>query len=212
MATTLDRTPADSRGFRRNVPTRVTDRSARITLTSFPTALGWMSVAWSEDALHGTVFGHTTRRQAEDALVRVHRLPRQLCHFATDGQLEDAPSWIRRLIDDLRRFADGQPTDFSYVPIQQDHLTPFARRVIAACRRITWGQVTSYGKLASTCGAAGAARAVGTVMAQNRFPLIVPCHRVLGAGGRLGGYSAPGGLQTKQRLLAMEAEADDVTG
>ena len=112
---------------------------------------------------------------------------------------------MRTLVDGLRRFADGEPVDFSGAPIAQDHLTPFARRVVAACRRIRWGQATSYGELAAKCGAAGAARAVGSVMAKNRFPLVVPCHRVLAASGKLGGYSAPGGLTTKRRLLEMEA-------
>jgi methylated-DNA-[protein]-cysteine S-methyltransferase len=94
--------------------------------------------------------------------------------------------------------------DFSDVPLALDHLTSFGRRVVAACRRIRWGQTRSYGELASECGAAGAARAVGTVMAKNRYPLIVPCHRVLAARGALGGYSAPDGLRMKRRLLAME--------
>ena len=94
--------------------------------------------------------------------------------------------------------------DFSDVPLALDHLTPFGRRVVAACRRIPWGQTRSYGELAAECGSPGAARAVGSVMAKNRYPLIVPCHRVLAAGGELGGYSAPDGLKMKRRLLAME--------
>jgi methylated-DNA-[protein]-cysteine S-methyltransferase len=99
--------------------------------------------------------------------------------------------------------------DFSYVPLALDHLTPFARQVVVACRRISWGLVSSYGELAARCGSPGAARAVGSVMAKNRYPLVVPCHRVLAAGGALGGYSAPDGLRMKRRLLAMERNATD---
>ena len=77
-------------------------------------------------------------------------------------------------------------------------------RVIAACRRIPWGETRSYGDLATECGSPGAARAVGSVMAKNRYPLIVPCHRVLAAGGDIGGYSAADGLVMKRRLLAAE--------
>jgi methylated-DNA-[protein]-cysteine S-methyltransferase len=124
--------------------------------------------------------------------------------FASQGISRDMPNWAKELIDGLQRFADGEPVDFTDVPLAMDHLTPFGRRVVAACRRIGWGKTRSYGELASECGASGAARAVGTVMAKNRYPLVVPCHRVLAAGGALGGYSAPDGLRMKRRLLAME--------
>ena len=102
----------------------------------------------------------------------------------------------------------GEPVDFADVPLALDHLTPFGRRVIAACRRFLGDSTRSYGELAAECGSPGAARAVGSVMAKNRYPLIVPCHRVLAAGGELGGYSAPDGLKMKRRLLAMESAAN----
>jgi methylated-DNA-[protein]-cysteine S-methyltransferase len=155
--------------------------------------------------LHGVVFGHASRRNAEIALARSLRLLQP--HGCLVGQNVSpiSPTWIKELVAGLRHFAEGEPVDFSDVPLALDHLTPFARRVVAACRRICWGQTRSYGDLASECGAPGAARAVGTVMAKNRYPLVVPCHRVLAAGGALGGYSAPDGLRMKRRLLAMEA-------
>jgi methylated-DNA-[protein]-cysteine S-methyltransferase len=180
-------------------------RGATIEVTAYPSGLRWMAIAWSDDALQGVVIGHPSRRQAEEALLRVHGLPRRACQIVNVDDLDNAPRWVRPLVEGLQRFADGEPVDFSAVPIAEEHLTPFARRVVAACRRIGWGESKSYGELAAKCGAAGAARAVGSVMAKNRFPLVVPCHRVLGAGGKLGGYSAPGGLATKRRLLEMEA-------
>jgi len=110
----------------------------------------------------------------------------------------------------------ASPVEFDRVVVDDAHLTPFARRVTAACRRIPWGEVRTYGQLAAVCGSPDAARAVGRVMAANRYPLIVPCHRVLAAGGRLGGYSraarpqhetppAGDGTQRCSRLSALSA-------
>jgi methylated-DNA-[protein]-cysteine S-methyltransferase len=124
--------------------------------------------------------------------------------MVAEGQLGDVPGLIGDTIGRMRRFAEGEPVDFCDVPLALDHLTPFARRVVGACRRIGWGQVSTYGELAAACRSPGAARAVGSVMAKNCYPLIVPCHRVLASGGALGGYSAPDGLRMKRRLLAME--------
>jgi methylated-DNA-[protein]-cysteine S-methyltransferase len=173
-------------------------------MDAFETGLGWMAIAWREDALRGVAFGHASRRNAEIALARSLRLTRPHSRLADQDASPDWPHWVKDLVDGLQRFADGEPVEFSDVPIDLDHVTPFGRRVVAACRRISWGQTRSYGELAAECGAPGAARAVGTVMAKNRYPLVVPCHRVLAAGGALGGYSAPDGLRMKRRLLAME--------
>ena len=108
------------------------------------------------------------------------------------------------MAEDLERFAAGEPVDFGRVTLDTNHLTPFGRRIVTACRRIPFGQTRSYSQLAAICGSPGAARAVGQVMAKNRFPLVVPCHRVLAAGGRIGGFSAPDGLRMKRRLLSIE--------
>jgi len=166
-----------------------------------------MAVAWRDDLLIGNVFGHASRRSAELALARVPGLPLSYCRCDVDGRDSETPARILELVDMLYRYAEGDAVDFSEVPLALEHLTPFGRRVIAACRAIPWGQTKSYGELAVECDSPGAARAVGSVMAKNRYPLIVPCHRVLAAGGELGGYSAPDGLAMKRRLLAMEAQA-----
>jgi len=190
------------------LPTSRASKLAATTPTTsavaFSTALNWMAIAWDDDALRGIVFGYASQRQAELALARSLGTPRQFCHFLSASQLDGAASWVCELVDDLQRYAEGDPVDFSDVPLALDHLTPFARRIVAACRRIDWGRVSSYGELATKCGSPGAARAVGSVMAKNRYPLVVPCHRVLASGGGLGGYSAPDGLQMKRRLLTME--------
>ena len=88
--------------------------------------------------------------------------------------------------------------------VELDHLAPFARRVVELCRRIPYGQTLTYGELAAQAGSPRAARAVGNVMRTNRCPLVVPCHRVVPSGSGLGGYSAPGGVRAKLRLLELE--------
>jgi methylated-DNA-[protein]-cysteine S-methyltransferase len=88
-------------------------------------------------------------------------------------------------------------------------LTPFQQRVVETVQGIPFGQTMSYAEVAERAGSPRAARAVGNVMAQNRTPMVVPCHRVLASGGRLGGFSAPGGTEFKRRLLALENPRED---
>jgi methylated-DNA-[protein]-cysteine S-methyltransferase len=163
-----------------------------------------MAIAWHDEELVGGVFGHASRRAAEMSLARMPGLPQAFFRIDAFNQADELPNWISDLICKLNRFAEGETVDFSTTPLALDHLTSFARHIVAACRRIPWGQTRSYGELAAECGSPGAARAVGSVMAKNRYPLIVPCHRVLAAGGDIGGYSAPDGLEMKQRLLRQE--------
>jgi methylated-DNA-[protein]-cysteine S-methyltransferase len=108
------------------------------------------------------------------------------------------------VLDRLLNYADGEPEDLRDVPLALDHLSTFQRRVVKACRAIPLGERRTYGQLAAAAGSPGAARAVGTVMATNRVPLIVPCHRVVASGGKLGGFSSPQGLAMKRRLLELE--------
>jgi methylated-DNA-[protein]-cysteine S-methyltransferase len=175
--------------------------------TSFNTELGWLALAQREEVLAGLVFGCATERQAADALCRSLRredgAPLVVDFLAKDEQ----PGAIRDVIARLESFAIGRAVDFRDVAIDDGHLTRFGRRVVDACRRIPLGETRSYGQLAAACGSPGAARAVGQVMAKNRYPLVVPCHRVLAAGGHIGGFSAPQGLAMKRRLLALESSA-----
>jgi methylated-DNA-[protein]-cysteine S-methyltransferase len=173
-------------------------------IAPFVTDLSWMAVAWRDEVLVANVFGYASRRLAELALARIPGLPQSFCRVAVEGQADDLPKWASSVIARLKLFASGEAVNFADVPLSLEHLTTFGKRVIAACRRIPWGATRTYGELAAECGSPGAARAVGSVMAKNRYPLIVPCHRVLAAGGDLGGYSAPDGLMMKRRLLAME--------
>jgi methylated-DNA-[protein]-cysteine S-methyltransferase len=158
----------------------------------FDSELGWMAVVGDAGRLSRVLFGY------ESEWVLRHALDSQGA-----GCLRPQP-WHRELVRQLQDFARGVPQTFDRLELDLTGYTSFTSDVVSACRRIPWGRTRSYGDLAAQCGAPGAARAVGNVMATNRFPLVVPCHRVVAAGGRLGGYSAPQGLAMKRRLLEME--------
>ncbi len=162
-------------------------------LSTFETAFGWCAMVGSRDVLIALAFGHRTAAKAVDWLDP----DLTLCARKS--------SWNHSLTSRIAAMFEGEPDDFRDVVIDESHLTPFGRRVISACRRISWGHTTSYGKLARQAGSAGAARAVGQVMAFNRTPLIVPCHRVVASRGQLGGFSAPRGSTMKRRLLSLES-------
>ena len=116
----------------------------------------------------------------------------------------ETPWWVDHAVNILQQYAAGEPVNLNEVPLDLAGATPFEKRVREQLARIGYGQTISYGELAMQSGSPGAARAVGSVMARNPVPLLIACHRVLGAGGKLGGYSAPSGLEMKKRLLKME--------
>jgi methylated-DNA-[protein]-cysteine S-methyltransferase len=107
------------------------------------------------------------------------------------------------LISALQRYFAGEPVGFD-VPLDAGGAGAFEKQVWQACRKIPYGRTTTYGELAKRVGRPGAARAVGAAMAHNRFPIIVPCHRVLRSDGGLGGFSGPDGVSLKRRLLDLE--------
>jgi methylated-DNA-[protein]-cysteine S-methyltransferase len=109
---------------------------------------------------------------------------------------------VERLVHRFRAYFEGESVDFADVAIDDEGWTPFQRDVVAAMRRVPYGEVVSYSDLARLAGHPRAQRAAGTVCARNRFPLVVPCHRIVSADG-LGSY--PGlGLDYKRRMLALE--------
>lgn len=122
------------------------------------------------------------------------------------GLAVDASPEARAVFQALSRLAQGRPADFPPLPLDWDALTPFARLVLSSLlARVPHGATVTYGELARLCGRPGAARAVGRAMAGNPWPLVVPCHRVLGVGGALTGYTNPHGLALKALLLEMES-------
>jgi len=111
---------------------------------------------------------------------------------------------VRGAIDAIRTLLRDGKDELAAIELDLSGHTPFYRRVYELARAIPSGETVSYGELAARAGEPGAARAVGQAMAHNPFPLIVPCHRVLAAHGRAGGFSARGGVETKFRLLRIE--------
>jgi methylated-DNA-[protein]-cysteine S-methyltransferase len=166
------------------------------TAHAFPSDLGWFAIAWSGDRLTRLTFGHPSAAAAIASLEADD-------DFATTDS-KTTPKWISDLASRLQSYAAGNDEQFDDVPLDLSHLSAFQARVIRACRRISRGRVRTYGELAGTAGAEGAARAVGNCMAKNRFPIIIPCHRVVGSAGSLGGFSARDGISMKRRMLEME--------
>lgn len=158
----------------------------------FPTELGWMALAGEGRIVRRLVFGYATPAAARRAL-----------GTALDDASRDEV-WFAELVERLQAYAVGARDDFRDIRLDLSDSTEFQRRVIEQCRKIPPGLTVSYAQLAAAVGRSRAARAVGNVMRSNPVPLIVPCHRVVGSGGSLGGYSAQGGLKTKRRLLDLE--------
>jgi len=173
-------------------------------IASAMSPLGAIAVAVRGGEVIGIRFGHASQRACIESL-HVTGSSESMRDEAGDdaGDSELASEVLERLVE----YAEGHATDFRQVPVAVGHLSAFQRRVVRACRAIPAGEQRSYGEIAALAGSPGAARAVGHVMASNRVPLVVPCHRVVAAGGRLGGFSAPQGLAMKRRLLAMEQAA-----
>ncbi|MBK8478481.1 MAG: MGMT family protein [Opitutaceae bacterium] len=115
------------------------------------------------------------------------------------------PKDIITLIDRVRRHLRGDLQDFCDLDYAWETVTPFRQRVLRAVLAIAPGRTATYGEITAAIGAKpGTSRATGGAVGANPWPLLVPCHRILGAGGALTGYSAPGGLKTKAHLLALE--------
>ncbi len=119
---------------------------------------------------------------------------------------EDAPPPdVKRSVDAIVALLRGDKADLSVVPLDMQRVPPFHRRVYEVARSIAPGETVSYGEIAARLGAPGSARAVGQALGRNPFAIVVPCHRVLAAGARVGGFSANGGIATKLRLLSLES-------
>ncbi len=159
---------------------------------TFDTALGQCAIAWRGAAVTGFML---PGMDAERSIRR--KVP-----GAAPGT---PPPAVAAVIARAVRYFDGAVEDFSAVALDLSGQDPFRREVYAVLRRVGWGATTTYGALAREVGGGPeTARDVGQAMANNPVPLIIPCHRVLAAGGKLGGFSAPGGTASKQRMLALE--------
>jgi methylated-DNA-[protein]-cysteine S-methyltransferase len=161
----------------------------------FETASGFCGIAWNSVGITGLRLPEKSATAAERSLLR--RIP--------GGAPGEPPQPVADVVVAVKRYFDGEVVDFSDVALDLAAQEALFKQIYAAARRVGWGHTTTYGALAKELGAGPeVARDVGLAMAKNPVPLIIPCHRVLAAGGKLGGFSAPGGATTKRHMLELE--------
>lgn len=163
-----------------------------VVLAVFDSDLGWMCAAARGEVLCELSFGYRSPKDAVHAMRHSHSTP------------SNPDAFLRSLARRLQRFCHGPSDDFLDIQLDLREHTDFQRAVVNCCRKVPAGEMLTYADLAKQAGHPRAARAVGQVMAANRFPIIVPCHRVVGCNGSLGGYSARDGVNMKRRLLTLE--------
>jgi methylated-DNA-[protein]-cysteine S-methyltransferase len=168
--------------------------AAAVGYSLFDTPLGECAIAWNDT---GVVAIHLPEGHADVTRRRV------LDTFPAAEEMRP-PRMVQHAIDGMRALMAGTRPDLSSITLDMDGVPPFHRRVYETARDIPVGSTLSYGDLAAEAGSPGAARAVGQALGRNPFAIVVPCHRVTAAGGKVGGFSATGGVATKLRLLELE--------
>jgi methylated-DNA-[protein]-cysteine S-methyltransferase len=177
--------------------------SAAIGYALFATAVGECALAWSDVGLTGVWLPEE----------RPGALRRKLAHRLAPAGERQPPGAVADAVDAIARLLGGARVDLGDVALDLAAIDAFRRRVYAVARTIAPGRVLSYSAVARRVGGDASARAVGQALGTNPFPIVVPCHRVVAAAGALGGFSAPGGVAVKRRLLAIEdARADGPPG
>jgi methylated-DNA-[protein]-cysteine S-methyltransferase len=164
--------------------------------TVFETALGFAGIAWNDAGIRRFQLPSATAGTTTRNLLR--RMP--------DGVATAPPPHIANAVASAKRYFAGEKVDFSDLTLDLAGQDDLFREIYAAARRVGYGKTTTYGELAKAIGRSDweAARDVGQAMAKNPVALIIPCHRVLAAGGKIGGFSAPGGAETKIKMLELE--------
>jgi methylated-DNA-[protein]-cysteine S-methyltransferase len=162
--------------------------------TTFDTEIGTVGIAWNERGIAGVQLPEKTEAATRARMLR--RFPN-----ATEQQ---PPPAIVRAIEAIRALMRGEPSDLSGVVLDVDGLTAMQRSVYEITRTIAPGRTMTYGEIAKRSGIPRDAREVGKALGDNPFPIIVPCHRVVAADGRMHGFSGSGGVRTKLKLLEIE--------
>ncbi len=160
----------------------------------FSTVLGECGISWGSSALNGVQLPEIDLQRSRQRMQQ---------RFAGLAELP-APPWVQAIQVRVQNLLQGETDSLLDVPLDMDGVPPFHQRVYAVARAIAPGRTLTYGEVASALGEPGAARAVGQALGHNPFAPVVPCHRVLAAGARSGGFSAPGGVDTKLRMLLAE--------
>ena len=162
----------------------------------FKTKWGYFGLAGKKFALCRTQLPGPEPKRIESRLLK--NLP--------GAQFDE--TYFKMLQKQITAYFEGYCVNFSTdIPIVLDGISAFSRKVLTACRKIEFGQMITYSGLAKKVGQPAASRAVGNALAQNPMPLIIPCHRVLRTDGKMGGFSAPGGISFKKRMLTLEQKA-----
>jgi methylated-DNA-[protein]-cysteine S-methyltransferase len=160
----------------------------------FATPIGLCAIAWGPEGIRALGLPEETAAESAERV-----------RWRTPGATEKVPPReVQGVIDAIVGQLSGQDVDLGWVPLDMAGLPAFHRRVYEVARAIPRGRTLTYGEVARQMGEPRAARAVGQALGRNPFPVVVPCHRVVAAGGRLGGFSAHGGTSTKERMLAIE--------
>jgi len=162
--------------------------------TLFDTSIGRCGIAWGGQGVVAVQLPESHELKTRGRMLK--RRP--------DAREASPPPDVQRAIDGIVALLRGEATDFWSVALDMDGIEPFERRVYEIARTIAPGATLTYGEIATRLGDRSLARDVGQALGRNPFPLIVPCHRVLAAGGKVGGFSANGGVTTKLRLLSIE--------
>ena len=160
----------------------------------FETAIGACGLAWGPAGLIGVLLPEASAAATQARLER--RYP--------DAQTASPPATVEAAINGMVGLLAGEATDLTFVVLDLDRVGGFEREVYAIARAIRPGETLTYGEVAAKLGDKTSARVVGRALGLNPWPIVVPCHRVLAANGKAGGFSAPGGLQTKARMLSIE--------
>lgn len=161
----------------------------------FDTVIGRCGIAWGDRGLIGVQLPESTPGAAWARLRR--RFP--------DAVEAEPTAEVEKVIERIRDLLAGGRDDLSDIPLDLASQPTFNLRVYEIARAIAPGETSTYGEVARAMGEPGAARAVGKALGENPWPIVVPCHRVLGSSGSMGGFSAPGGAETKARLLTIES-------
>lgn len=167
--------------------------------TIFDTAMGPCGIVWTSRGIAGVSLPEGSEEKTRARLRK--RFP--------DAQEEAPPPAVQQIIRDVIALVAGEKIDFSHVTLDHAPLPEFSQRVYAIVRTIPIGHTLTYGDIAKQLGDVSLSREVGQAMGRNPTPIIMPCHRVVAASGKTGGFSAPGGVDTKMKLLSIERRHGD---
>lgn len=160
----------------------------------FETTVGFIAIIYREKKVVGVQFAGADLVSAKVDIEQ---------RWQSEDVLAPA-SWVKSLSKKIQKHLSGKKQSFEDVPLDFEGMTTFRKKVYQNAMKIKAGQVITYGQLAKKSGSPGAARAVGSAMARNPFLILMPCHRVVGSNGKMHGFSAIGGIKTKEKLLKIE--------